>query len=237
MNNIGLLATYPPRKKCLLESLPTILPQLDLLYIYCNQYGRKQLRELVEWAGSQESGCQVTLIDSKAEHSDIKDMGKFWKLGDVDGYVFLLDDDLAYPPDYCQRHIKAINLHGCITTVHGRIIKNRPLANYFGDTRSIHYRRPLSSPEKVDIAGTGTAAFKSSYLPDSFRPNFVSYSWYRGMADIWFAMQVFSHKLEIRCIPRDSGWLTDVPADEGSTLYEQAVEDDSRHCAILNKYL
>lgn len=237
MNRIGMMATYPARWDSLLEMLPTVLGQLEQLYIYCNQYQRGRTDKLIRWIEDQNFECRVTLINSETENSDMQDMGKFWKLGDVEGYVFLLDDDLKYPADYCESHIKTINLHQCITTVHGREIKTCPLENYFADTLSHHYRNQLKEPKPVHIAGTGTVAFNTDYLPDSFRSNTVSMIWYKGMADIWFAMQVKSHELEIRCVPRPNGWLTDTrKSDEADTLYDKTLKDNSRHCSILNKY-
>lgn len=236
--NIGMMATYPARRQSLLEMLPSVLSQLDRLYVYCNQYKQTDLLELNHWASNHNTGCTVKLIDPNCSEGDVKDMGKFWALGTVEGFVFLLDDDIRYPKDYTQRHINAIHLHRCITTVHGRKIKRYPLTNYFGDTHSFHYRQALKRPQKVHIAGTGTCAFSTDHVPESLYANGNSMLMYQGMADIWFACQARIHELNVICMPRPSSWLTDIPAAKCSvSLYQETKKDNTKHCKTLNKLI
>lgn len=235
MEQTGMMATYPARKNSLLQMLPTVLCQLDQLYIYCNQYTQKDLMELNHWLMNHKNGCVTKLVDAKYTEGNVQDMGKFWALSNQEGYIFLLDDDLMYPKDYCKRHIQAIQLHQGISTVHGRVVQNYPLRDYFKDTKSFHYRQAVKKYIQVDIPGTGTTAFRLSDIKGSIYADTNAMVKYKGMGDIWFACQAKFSGTNIFTLPRQYKWLTDIPQSNSSSLYHKHKNDTSEHCRILNQ--
>lgn len=184
----------------------------------------------------RESNCIIRLVDPDFADGDVQDMGKFWVIHAVRGYVFMLDDDLLYPQNYCEQHIKVIEQHQAITTVHARWLKCHPINNYYNDTRSLHYRRKCE-PETIPVAhigGTGTVAFSTDY----YRPKECARSTmlnFAGLADIYFALHARVASQEIRVLPRPEFWLKDTKAAGGTTsIYVRTRHDTSRHCKLLN---
>lgn len=235
MKKIGMMATYPARRDSLLECLPTILPQLDTLYIYANQYDISALSKTSRIIAEMSKTCNVKIIDPVFGHGDVKDMGKFWALNSVRGYVFLLDDDLLYPPDYCRTHIKFIEKHKQVSTVHGRFIKEFPLHSYFGNTDSLNYKRAVSTPTVLHIAGTGTVAFSTRYM-DALQPvSELTMKKFMGMADIYFACLINQKGKKIIAVPREERWLTDTRKSIGTvSLYVRTRNHTRQHCKRLN---
>lgn len=234
MKKIGLMATYPARFKRLIQMLPTITKQLDRLVIYCNGYDLDGFGYLLKKAKSLAGDCKVQFIDPAFADGDLRDMGKFWAWHRYRGYIFLIDDDIMYPADYCEQHIKAIEYHHNISTVHGRSLLKWPIETYIGDTKSCNYKRALNEYLSCDIAGTGTVAFSTN----DFQPPEVPVSTLRanaGMADIYFATLASTRNRDIILIPREPNWLTDAtePCKQRS-LYAEMKNSDRQQVKAIN---
>lgn len=235
----GLLATYPARKQSLLEMIPTIAPQLDRMYIYCNQYPVESLIDLSHNIAdlTKGSGCTIRLVDPSFAEGDIRDMGKFWIVHALRGYIFLIDDDLMYPKNYCQQHMELIDREECISSVHVRWIKHFPVTKYYSHTQSLHYRRKLD-PGKIPeahIAGTGTVAFHTDHFRIGNCGKHLLQD-YSGMADIFFAMKANEKGVPIKAIPRTEFWIQDTKASHKTTsLYVQTRDDSRKVCNAINK--
>lgn len=232
----GLMATYPKRMESLEEAVRSLVGQLDILYIYCNEYDLDEFGNLIQRIKKYTSTCKIKLIDPEFGAGNVMDMGKYWAIHNVQGYVFMVDDDLVYPEDYCDRHIAFIDEYECITTVHGRSLKFYPIHSYFGNTKSINYKIGLVEGKIVDIAGTGTCAFHSSFL-DFIRPvRDKELESFKGMSDIWFTIWCKERELSILAIPRSPGWMQDTAtAYEDKTLYDRFRNNTSRHCDLINR--
>lgn len=236
--NIGCMATYPARKESLKTTLQTICPQLDRLYLYLNSYKKVDFIHISTYV--EQFDCEVHLYHAVEKYGDLKDMGKFYPLDDPfnssfepEDFIFLLDDDLIYPEDYCNRHIETIAEFGTITTVHGRMIKRRPMTNYFTDTIPLSFRRFNNKPVKVDIAGTGTVAFKY-YLFD-FEGDIPFYR-FKKMADVYFSCLCKAKGLDILAIARGFEWITGTDNTDGRSIYLDTRPNTSVQCKIFNHY-
>lgn len=237
MKRIGMMATYPARKESLLECLRTILPQLDVLYLYANEYELSYLVKTTKEIAQICNTCKVKIIDPEFGSGDVKDMGKFWALHSVSGYVFLLDDDFLYPPDYVSKHVFWINRHKKVSTVHGRSLKKRfPISNYFSDTKSLNWRRVLEEPKIVDIAGTGTVAFSTRDVKIKYPVSEAVMIHFMGKADIWFSCQMNRFGMDIIAIPRKQDWLKQTTQSTKTvSLYVQNRHNTSFHCKKINE--
>lgn len=236
MKCIGLMATYPPRRKSLLFTLQCLARQLDEIHIYLNGYTIDDIAELAD-SIDQSTNSQnlfVHLVDQGCGDGDLRDMGKFWHLPKEDAFVFLLDDDMWYPADYIDKHIDWITKLRCITSVHGRYIKRYPLTSYFSDTKSVNYKRELTDPLTLDIAGTGTVAFSTDDLQLD-RPTDQQMRDYAGMADIWFSCRSKKAGVRIAAIPRMGNWLKSAPDAGGLSLYDEMRHRTSVHCQKMNE--
>lgn len=233
------MATYPGRYASLLETIPTLLHQLDRLYIYCNQYQTDGMATLISKVAeiNQGYGCKVRLIDPDFADGNLRDMGKFWLAHALRGYIFLVDDDLLYPHDYTRKHIEIIEAHQCISTIHARVVTTTPLTKYYSHTKSFHYRQqfgPVETATNAHIAGTGTAAFSTrDFRPTQCHKKTMEY--YAGMADIYFALLAKKNDVKIKVVPRPRMWLRDTKAAVRTTsLYVETRADSRKVCSALN---
>lgn len=231
---IALLATYPKRYDSLREMLPTILGQVDKIYIYCNQYSTEDYSKLLAWINKVGAGEIVSLILEDEVIGNIRDMGKFYSACYQRGYIFLIDDDLIYPFDYAKKMCKYVDELKTICTVHGRNFKQLPVEDYYLNTQSFHYKRSYSNPVKVSIAGTGTVCFHTNHfrIPKIMNADLKFYS---GIADIFFAIRAMADKKEIYVVPRPLNWIDNTPSSNmAQSLYLQNKENMPRINRMIN---
>ena len=87
------------------------------------------------------------------------------------GYLFTVDDDIEYPPDYIEKLILEIERYNrkAIVGVHGACLPFGPnltrWSQYKELRRSHLFQQEHASRIQVDILGTGTTAFHSSINP------------------------------------------------------------------------
>lgn len=148
---------------------------------------------------------------------NLGDAGKFRWAGKVSGYMFTIDDDIIYPPDYVERLISAVEEgeRRFAVGVHGAVFKRLPVEDYYRDRHVFHYRGALAMDTPVHVLGTGTLAWHSDTMAVSLgnfpRPN---------MADVWFALAAQRQRVGLVAIGRRQGWLQDAPgADPADSIW------------------
>jgi hypothetical protein len=212
---VANLATYPPRLEQLKVVVPIIAPQVDRLNIVLNQYDTVP-SELAQYGN----------VFASIPADDCKDTGKF--LPDVHDaeFVFLIDDDIVYPPDYVSasiRHFEAITLPRCIGGYHGttyrsprlRQLLRSPGTLFTYKQRAADFRRGFSlfdgleSPTVVDQIGTGTTILRGKDMPpfDFFRGS-------QKFVDVRLARWCFEQRIFPVCLPRSKNWIKGLPIEE-----------------------
>lgn len=166
--------------------------------------------------------------------SQYGDAEKFNGLDRFRGYLFTCDDDLLYPPDYCQTLIKKIEQYGrkALITCHGRTFPKREIKSYYRD--KLEGFRCLGTVERdvqVDSGGTGVMAWHS----DLWRP---SMDWFKepNMADVFIAVEAMKRNIPIICIEHQEGWIDGTP--EGWTytgIWDVAHNDDGLQTYYFNE--
>lgn len=228
MNDIkttALMATFPDRRDALLESVPSILRQVDKLYIYLNEYDSVP-NELIH--------PRITTLLGKDYAGDIKDNGKIipFSLFDIKGFCFLVDDDIVYPTNYVSNHITKIKQHGyhIITGLHG-VVLHPPIHSYFKNRSVFHYLH-ASNNHYVDILGTGTIAFHTK----TFTPDYHYYTDI-GMCDILLGLEAKQKGIPLLSIQRGHRWMTDVLMRGAlkKRLYKVFVHNDARQSELLRE--
>src|SRR4051794_16563154 len=111
---VGRMATYPARSEFLVRAVESIRTQLDELVVVLNEYSRKRAKQLPAFEN----------VRYVIPPTDTKDAGKFLGENGAGQYVFLLDDDLEFPPNYVASMIEGyeqlpveraiVGLHGVI---------------------------------------------------------------------------------------------------------------------------
>jgi len=193
---VASLASIPQRESILQDTVASLYPAVDHLRVFLNNYNHVPkflLREKIEVCRSQDYG-------------DNGDAGKFFWAGDSsEGYCFICDDDIVFPPDYVFRMVNKLNQYNnrAIVGIHGILLK-QPLKNYY-DTNSRHvtgYWRECQQDYLVHVLGTGAIA----YHTESIFLNRESF-FFRNMADIWLAVQAQKQQIPMISIKRDKNWI------------------------------
>ena len=109
------MASYPPRKRGMLETVRRILPQCDVLHLYLNGYTTRP-PEL-----PMDPKLDIILAGPGCEFPDRGSHGKFHWVDAEEGYYCTVDDDILYPPDYIERLIEGVERYGrqAIVSYHG----------------------------------------------------------------------------------------------------------------------
>lgn len=207
---VGAMASFPLRSDSLEASIASVLPQLDLLILYLNDYDK-----VPDFAHHP----KIRAISSQNAVGDLRDNGKFYALPQDDcSYVFTFDDDLIYPPDYTARMIHQIELLGrsCVVGVHGVIfpyddftqLSQRKVFHFMHQTRGTF----------VDLIGTGTAAWHSSLL----KPTLEDFKT-RGICDLWFTALCIRNDIPLYSVPRRHKWVDEF-AKYQISLWKEVAE-------------
>jgi len=190
---VAKMATFPARYDQCLIAVNSLLDQVDLVTVYCNQYDS---------------------APSYLNHRKIKpilglDIGDGGKLHGEQGsdYTFLVDDDLRYPANYVAKMKRAIDSYGGsrIIGAHAAILRKDP-KNYFSDRSVWHFAAKINSTFPVNVLGTGTVAFSGDLVRLSeispVMPN---------MLDVYFAVYCQSRGIGMSSIARPTNWIQQIP--------------------------
>lgn len=205
------LASIPSRGKALEQVVERILPQVDHLNVFLNNY----------------EDVPIFLNDKKIkiarsqDYGDQKDNGKFFFLEELSsGYHFTIDDDILYPYDYVQRCILKILQYDkqVIIGIHGVIFPN-PIERFYKDREVFSFKFELDRDRFVNLLGTGTIAYHTGTINlnyDDFKD--------LGMADMWFAIAAKKQKVPLIAIKRPAGLLRQIDVD--SSLFHKFKLND-----------
>lgn len=222
---VAFMATFPKRRKHLARAVQSLLPQVDHLFIYMNNYDEIPGFLLNE---------RITALPASTME-DLRDIGKFYHMSNVPtGYFFTVDDDIEYPKDYCDTLVRKIEDYDrrAIVGVHG-VIFEQPLRRFFSPNRTtFRFQRALDVDSKVNLIGTGTMAFHSSTI--TLKPGSLP----KGMADIGVAIAAKVNRVDMIAVARPEKWLVPilVKGQEDHSLWEEFRENDDEHIEILKRH-
>lgn len=166
---------------------------------------------------NEADSCPLTISDSRIEFhyslkENITDVGKFKMSQTVKtGYVLTVDDDIIYPNDYIETHIKWLKRFNnkVITGVHGASFpldsRISTWQEYMRKRKVYHFSKGFDSPIAVQIIGTGTMA----YCADTYKFNYRE-MYYQKMADIFIAVFAQKNKIPMVLLPRRDKWLSPI---------------------------
>lgn len=151
------MATFPPRKEGMLTVVNALLPQCDKFYLYLNGYTIRP-PELPD-----DERLNIILAGPGCEHPDVGSHGKFYWLGNEDGYYLSVDDDIFYPPNYATYMVEGIDKYQrrAIVGLHGGLYRVRPGGplppkGFAKDHRTLYaYDKTVSHDTAVHILGAG----------------------------------------------------------------------------------
>lgn len=210
------IATYPLRFKTLQLVVDSVVDQVDLVRIYCNE--TKNLDDVQRHFNRSYDG-KVLLINGDGPDWNLYDNGKFAGLDLIKEpeYYFTGDDDLIYPEGYVEKGKKDIKTFGCIITYHGRIIETAGVNYYYGH-KTFRCLEAQTDNIIVDVAGSGVTCFDTRY----FHPKGLAHDPRVRMSDLVFSEEAMRQGKRIGCCARPSGWLEHI--DNPQTIHSTESE-------------
>ncbi len=217
------MASFPPRRERMLKVVSSLLPQVDQLNVYLNEYDEVP-EELID--------NRIKVILGKDGAGDLRDNGKFYFLNELKrGYHFTVDDDIFYPPDYVQKLILKIEQYGrqALVGVHG-VLFDQPIERFFRGRTVYGFYREQIRDVFVNLIGTGTLAYHTDTINlelDTFTEH--------GMADVFVSIIAKKSGIPIISTARPIGWLEamDSEEEEDSTLWDEFQHADHVQTALV----
>ena len=186
------------------------------------------------------NGRQESLVDTiNSLHNQVDEVLVY--NGDIEGdkvkftayrkdcFYFSCDDDLIYPPDYCDKMIEAYHRNNkAIITNHGRIF-SPPITDYYKNGTKFHCLHEVKEDVQVHCGGTGVMMFtgQMDISLDMFK--------IKNMADIWIALLARKNKVPIICMKHDKDWIQHTTKiDLNKTIHAMHVHDCVIQTGIIN---
>lgn len=172
---IAQIASLPDRVKLLKQTIESLEPQMDRIFVYLNNY--KDIPRFINKSG------KVFGILCDNTHGDA---AKFTDVEQYKGaYIFTCDDDLFYPSDYADTMIEGVNRYRCPVSLHGVVFRQLPIEDYYNDPNKVKYHclKDVDHDIQAHVVGTGVLCYKHEHVPGLSLKDFEL----RNMADLWFS--------------------------------------------------
>lgn len=209
------LASIPSREASLRQVVKDLLPQVEQLGVYLNNWD-----EVPSFLQNPK-----IMIARSQDHGDVRDNGKFFFIDKTEAvYYATVDDDIAYPADYIAKLVShqkllggsyAVGVHA---TVYPTVIKK-----LLRDRHLWHFEHEVGGLLPVDLIGTGTLLFQRAYWQ-------LNYSEIKnpGMADVWFAVAANKRNFGLWVVPRQADWMRPIEQeDQSNNLFSEGRLDDT----------
>jgi len=156
------------------------------------------------------------------------------KFIDIDGghYIFTVDDDLIYPPNYAETMIAAIEKYKrtAVVTLHGSCV-SPPIESYYrgGRDPKYHCLGDVQGDHRVHIPGTGVMA----YHTDTIRFSMDDFP-EQNMADIQAGIKCNALSVPVVIIGHRADFLT-YQETHDETIWDKYNQDDAVQTRLVNE--
>jgi hypothetical protein len=219
---VALMATFPPRLMSLKRAVASLTAQVDFIIVYLNEYESVPPfltgdPKIIPVLGSQAMG-------------NLSACGKLYGLRFLtDCYIFTVDDDFAFPPNYTAELKRVIDAFGrnVAVCVHGSVFA--PEADWYYSRQLTHpWRCALTEHKLVMLPGSGTFAFHQS----GFNPS-IDLQAKDLMVDLNFAISAREQGVMILAVQRPAEWLRYL-GDQG--LWDEFVKRRTNHTKEMKRH-
>ena len=224
------LCAIPERAKQLQQVLTALAPQVDRIHLYLDRYP-----EAPAFLEPWHSNLQVVLSH---EQPGLRDNGKFLPLAALAQqpcWLFTVDDDIAYPPDYVAALLKRLEHYGrqVVLGVHGVLLTEQAEGYFSARYRKVHgFSKALEADALVNVIGTGTMACHSCLLAGLTLEHFKQ----PGMADLFLASWCHQQQIPMIAIARHTGWLEQLGDPESDSLWAEFAQADHAQAALVRAH-
>ncbi len=209
----GSMVSIPSRELVLGTVIDSILPQVDELNVYLNNY--EQIPDFLK-------NPKIKVFQSQI-HGDLADNGKFFS-PPQSGFHFTFDDDILYPLDYISKLIENLKKYQCKVAVgvHGIEIKEGFKRYYDIASREVisFYRESLED-RYVHILGTGTLAYHTQTLSFSLEHVHATH-----MVDIYFGLFCQKNNIPLICIEHEAKWMKELETPKETRIFDNFSSKD-----------
>ena len=216
----------PSRAASLMQALPSILSQVDRLYIYLDKHSTVP-------AALAADDRIVPLLPKPGEPS-FRAAGKFLGIPahGAPCLFFGFDDDIIYPPDYVDHMTAALHRHQFtpVVGIHGAVFHMPPGPYVTKNRQVLHFQKPVRLDVHVDQLGTGTMAFHSGCLDLDIR------QWtHHHCADLMMMIECIGQGIPRFAVRRGRGYLVPIAQNQADSLYRASLADHSTQTALLHE--
>lgn len=216
------MATMPSRRETAPRALASILPQVDRLWLFLDRFA-----EVPAYAEHE----RIRILRSQ-DLGDLRANGKFAALlFEDEPAVFVgVDDDIAYPRDYCATLARALARRpGSVVGVHAAVLPPSP-ASYAADLEVLHRRSGQARLAGVDLLGSDSLAFRTDTLRFDVR------EWADvNMVDLSFALEARRRGVPLVMLPRPAHWLHALDENQDDSIWMGVLRDDSRQTELARE--
>lgn len=214
------IATLPERLIGLKESLSSIYHQADEINVMLN--GHDHFPDFPD----KQNKITWTLMDNS-----LGDAAKVYGLENKEGFIFLIDDDLWYPPTYADNMIHKYNQYRSVITLHGKVYTKPVRRVHGGFKENYHCLHTVTGDHVVDIGGSGVMLFHT----DKFKID-TSHCPQKNMLDIWVGKRAKELATKIIVVEHKNNYLRYLGAQK--TIWGSLTQKDNDYqVKILNSFI
>jgi glycosyltransferase involved in cell wall biosynthesis len=222
------LATVPGREAALRECLESLCPQMDAVYVAFNYPAGR----VPGWFRDLQ-GHHNNLWDGMSCATNLGSCEKFAHSAKGEGWQFICDDDLIYPPDYAEYMIAKAEQYKrkAIINCGGSVIKE-PLVSFYNGRKDIKLvLQSVPEDSFVNYPTTGAMLFHSDLVrfPMSiFRA--------KNMDGLFAAMHCQEKKIPMVAAAHPAGWLKySKHMKDKPTIWDSRKEHDRDRARFINE--
>lgn len=238
-----MIASIYEREECLIDTINSLIPQLkkeDTINLFLQRYidspkvlklknKFKNINIIYDWE----------YRNLQANEINFAELGIFL-FENIKGYVFICDDDLIYPKTYIKDTIERYKFYNkenkTIVSYHGKIIKKRPIANYYHDTYNYNCLATVNKDVECEILGTGVICYHTDIFNFQMNSNELQkYSIY--MRDIHISLEALSRNIKLICLNHSNLYFTYNEKMKGKeTIFDTFVNNPIIQTKTINDY-
>lgn len=219
------VASFPARAQSLHDTIDSIIPHVDVVFVYLNEY---------PFVPDYLYQPKIVVMQSQKMFGDLGDVGKFVGLRLFNGIYLTIDDDLVYRKDYVSTMLRALKQHNNnIVSLHGRVFRSLPCISYYKcDSKFISCLRPNKSNVRANIPGSGVMAFATEF----FKPDLADFRTI-NMSDIWIGMLAQNLTVPIMIVAHDGHLVAESKNyNRDMSIWALCHSDDSVQTEIVNNF-
>ena len=244
-SRIAGVATIPGREAALADVLERIAPQVNEIYVACNNYGDQ------DWHPAQDLSAKFDhkVVFRFPDHPDYtknlpplafevgrQDNNKATMLGvnSSPGYRFPLDDDILHPPTLIEDSIRAIEEYGrkCVVSWGGKRYDKHPIKSYYRSMSvALHALHDQMYDFPIHIPLSGAMSWHTDLI------TFDTEKWVHPlMADLWAGLECLEKGVPIMALAHKKGYLVhSEKIDLTTTIWETEHLRDKIQTGLVNR--